>query len=145
MINKKIEYIDNADRVEGERSFSLANRCYGLGGIMTKLDVTTRSSIVLSILVMDIARIAAHSLRKFLIVMFSRYIWQDCLLLYGQKARRFNGGLISRHYLVEKTPLKIWIRFEDGPASKRCLSSEEVESYEDISDMSKRISGTGNS
>ena len=36
--NRKTEYMDNADRVEVERSFSLAKRCYGLGRIMTKLD-----------------------------------------------------------------------------------------------------------
>ena len=35
--DKKTEYIDNADRVEIERAFSLAKRCYGLGRIMTKL------------------------------------------------------------------------------------------------------------
>ena len=40
-VDKKTEYIDNADRVEVERSFSLAKRCYGLGRIMTKLDVTS--------------------------------------------------------------------------------------------------------
>lgn len=54
-IDKKTEYIDNADRVEVERSFSLAKRCYGLGRIMTKLDIITRSSIALSILVMNVA------------------------------------------------------------------------------------------
>jgi len=48
MVDKKSEYVDNADRVEVERSFSLAKRCYGLGKIMTKRDVTTRSSIALS-------------------------------------------------------------------------------------------------
>lgn len=53
--DKKTEYIDNADPVEVERSFSLAKRCYGLGRIMTKLDVITRSSIALSILVMNVA------------------------------------------------------------------------------------------
>ena len=82
--DKKAEYIDNADRVEVERSFSLAKRCYGLGRIMTKLDVTTRSSIALSILVMNVARIVAHSLRKILIWLFSRYSQQDFILLYIQ-------------------------------------------------------------
>ncbi len=82
VIDKKTEYTDNADRVEEERSFSLAKRCYGLGKIMTKLDITTRSSIALSILVMNVARIAARSLRQFLMVLFSRYKQQDFLLLY---------------------------------------------------------------
>ena len=81
---KKEEYIDNADRVEVERSFSLAKRCYGLGRIMTKLDVTTRSSVALSILVMNVARIAARSLCQFLISLFSRYKQQEFLLFYMQ-------------------------------------------------------------
>ncbi len=84
VIDKKKEYADNADRVEAERSFSLAKRCYGLGKIMTKLDITTRSSIALSILVMNVARIAARSLHQFLTVLFSRYNQQDFLLIYEQ-------------------------------------------------------------
>ena len=82
--DKKAEYIDNADRVEVERSFSLAKRCYGLGRIMTKLDVTTRSSIALSILVMNVARIAARLLRQILISLFSRCKQLDFMLLYIQ-------------------------------------------------------------
>ena len=89
--DKKTEYIDNADRVEVERSFSLAKRCYGLGRIMTKLDVTTRSSIALSILVMNVARIAARSLYQFFRVLFSRYFWQDSLPFYEQKC---HGSLL---------------------------------------------------
>ena len=42
---KKQAYADNTDRIEVERGFSLAKRCYGLGLIKTKLDTTTRSSI----------------------------------------------------------------------------------------------------
>ncbi len=49
---------------------------------MTKLEVTTRSSIALSILVMNVARIAARSLHQFLMVLFSRYNQQDFLLIY---------------------------------------------------------------
>ena len=79
--DKKEEYIDNADRVEVERSFSLAKRCYGLGRIMTKLDVTTRSSIALSILVMNVVRIAARSLRQLMISLFSKCNQQNCMLV----------------------------------------------------------------
>ena len=85
MADKKVEYTDNADRVEVERSFSLAKRCYGLGRIMTKLDVTTRSSIALSILVMNVARIAARSLCQFFMTLFSRYFCQDSLPFYERK------------------------------------------------------------
>ncbi len=63
MIDKKAKYADNADCVEVERFFSLAKRGYELGRIMTKLDVTTRSSIALSILAMNVARIVDSSLR----------------------------------------------------------------------------------
>ncbi len=84
VIDKETEYADNADRVEVERSFSLAKRCYGLGRIMTKLDVITRSSIALSIFVMNVARIAARSLRQFLKALFSRYKQQYFLLFITQ-------------------------------------------------------------
>ena len=87
VIDKKTEYVDNADRVEVERSFSLAKRCYGLGKIMTRLDVTTRSSIALSILVMNVGRIAARSLRLFIMTIFSRYLRQDFRPFYYQKRR----------------------------------------------------------
>ena len=86
--DKKTEYIDNADRVEVERSFSLAKRCYGLGRIMTKLDVTTRSSSALSILVMNVARIVARSLCQFFRSLFSRCFWQDPLPFYEQQCHR---------------------------------------------------------
>lgn len=52
-VDKKQDYIDNVDRIEVERAFSLAKRKYGLGRIMTKLDTTTRSSIALSIITMN--------------------------------------------------------------------------------------------
>ena len=55
---KKQAYADNTDRIEVERGFSLAKRCYGLGLIRTKLDTTTCSSIALSILTMNINHLA---------------------------------------------------------------------------------------
>ena len=69
-------YNDNTDRIEVERGFSLAKRCYGMGLIRTKLDTTTRSSIALSILAMNIDHLAAVHFWQFLISMFSRYNWQ---------------------------------------------------------------------
>lgn len=87
VIDKKTEYVDNADRVEVERSFSLAKRCYGLGRIMTKLDTTTRSSIVLSILTMNVARIVALSLRQFLCALFSNRNQRNYLRFTIQKPR----------------------------------------------------------
>ena len=73
VIDKKAEYRDNADRVEVERAFSLAKGSYGLGLIRTKLEETTRGSIVLSILVMNINRKPRMFLRLFVISIFSRF------------------------------------------------------------------------
>lgn len=70
---RKQEYADNTDRIEVERDFSLAKRSYGLGLIRTKLDDTTRSSIALSILVMNLnqmARILLHFFAKFIFLLF---------------------------------------------------------------------------
>ena len=73
VIDKKAEYRDNDDRVEVERAFSLAKGSYGLGLIRTKLEETTRGSIVLSILVMNINRKLRMFLRLFVISIFSRF------------------------------------------------------------------------
>lgn len=59
--SKKQEYIDSVDRIEVEGSFSLAKRCFGLGLIRTKLESTSRSSISMSIIAMNVARLAARS------------------------------------------------------------------------------------
>ena len=72
-------YIDNTDRIEVERGFSLAKRCYGMGLIRTKLDTTTRSSIALSILAMNISHLAAVRFWLYLISMLSRYDRQEIL------------------------------------------------------------------
>ena len=76
---KKQAYHDNTDRIEVERGFSLAKRCYGLGLIHTKLDTTTRSSIALSIIAMNLDRLTADTFFAILISIFSRYIWQEFL------------------------------------------------------------------
>ncbi len=52
-------YVDNTDRIEVERGFSLAKRCYGLGLIKIRLDTTTHSFIALSILAMNVDYLAA--------------------------------------------------------------------------------------
>ena len=83
--DKKTEYIDNADRTEVERTFSLAKRCYGLGQIKTKLDLATRSSIVLSILTMNIARLVVLSLRQLLIMLFSRFNQRKYADIYAKQ------------------------------------------------------------
>ena len=76
---KKQGYADNTDRIEVERGFSLAKRCYGLGLIKTKLDTITRSSIALSILAMNVNYLAAVYFCAYFILVFSRYKWQKNL------------------------------------------------------------------
>ena len=72
-VDKKQEYIDNNDRVEVERAFSLAKRRYGLGLITAKLDTTTRSSIALSIIAMNVNRLTVVSFALILVSIISRY------------------------------------------------------------------------
>jgi len=55
---KRQAYEDAVDRIEVERDFSLAKRCYGLGMIVTRLEETTRCSISLSIIAMNLDRMA---------------------------------------------------------------------------------------
>ena len=71
---KKTAHQDNTDRIEVERGFSLAKRCFGMGLITTKLDITTRSSIVLSILAMNLSNLA----RAFLLAIFYPIILLRC-------------------------------------------------------------------
>ena len=77
---RKQEYADNTDRIEVERGFSLAKRSYGLGLIRTKLDDTTRSSIALSIMVMNLNLMVRILLRFFMKMI-------KPLLLGGEKTR----------------------------------------------------------
>ena len=82
--DRKQEYVDAVDRIEVERDFSLAKRCYGLGLIRTKLDTTTRSSIALSIIAMNVGRLAAFSLCEFLESIFQG-TWQAVLYCFTCK------------------------------------------------------------
>ena len=73
---KKQSYTDNTDRIEVERGFSLAKHCYGHGLLHTKLDMTTRSSIALSIIAMNVNRLTGIILRCMVILIFLRRRWQ---------------------------------------------------------------------
>ena len=77
-VDKKQEYIDNIDRIEVERAFSLAKRRYGLGLITAKLDTTTRSSIALSIIAMNVNRLTVVSFAQILVSLFSRHKLVHC-------------------------------------------------------------------
>lgn len=54
---------DNTDRIEVERNISLGKRKFGLDLLLTKRENTTRSSIILSVIAMNIDRLAAVLLR----------------------------------------------------------------------------------
>ena len=68
--DKKTEYKDNTDRIEVERKFSLAKRKFGLGLLYTKLKNTTEASILLSVIAMNIDRLATMFVRLIWILMF---------------------------------------------------------------------------
>ena len=61
------------DRIAVERAFALAKHSYGLGLITAKMDLTTRNAIAMSILAMNIDRMAARYLLRILEVLTSRF------------------------------------------------------------------------
>lgn len=92
---KKIAYQDNTDRIEVERKFSLAKRKFGLGLLLTKREDTTRASIVLSIIAMNIDRLVAMLLRfiQFLLNFGLSYGRLERPWYYGLIEGRLNSGL----------------------------------------------------
>jgi hypothetical protein len=91
--DKKVEYRDNTDRIAVERAFALAKHSYGLGLVVTKRGETTKSSIALSILAMNLDRILSGSLRQVLILIFSRYNQRKNMLRFIQN--KFNKDLVA--------------------------------------------------
>ena len=67
-VDKKLEYQDNTDRIEVERTFSLSKRCYGLELIRTKLEETTLTSIALSVFVTNLFRIQMRILSALILL-----------------------------------------------------------------------------
>jgi hypothetical protein len=55
--NKKQDYIDEAERIEVKRRFSLAKRKCGMGLIMTRLSETVRHTIALSLIVLNLRKV----------------------------------------------------------------------------------------
>ena len=70
--DKKVTKKDNIDRIEVERTFSLAKRKFGLGKIWTKLENTSKSSIILSIIVLNLNHLANILLTIFNYMIFRR-------------------------------------------------------------------------
>ena len=56
-MTKKQNYIDECERVEVERKFSLVKRKCGMGMIVTRLKETTCHSIDMSVLLLNLRRI----------------------------------------------------------------------------------------
>lgn len=79
--DRKTEYEDNADRIAVERAFALAKQKYGLGLITSRLDETTRSSIALSVIAMNVDRINRSLLRLFFDIVFSRCKQHEFMLI----------------------------------------------------------------
>ena len=59
---RKAAYRDSCDRVAVERAYSLAKRKCGLGKIYTRLESTSRCSIALSVLVMNLNRVSLRQI-----------------------------------------------------------------------------------
>ena len=72
VIDKKQNYIDECERIEVERKFSLAKRKCGMGMIVTRLKETTCHSIAMSVLLLNLRKI--EKLRMELLLLFmSKY------------------------------------------------------------------------
>lgn len=76
--DRRRSYKDNTDRIEVERRFSVAKRCYGLGCIMTRLEETSKSSINLTTLAMNIDHIVSIFLRLIIRQFGSKYFLVGC-------------------------------------------------------------------
>lgn len=86
--DKKTEYTDNADRIAIERAFALAKQKYGLGLITSKLDQTTRSSIALSVVAMNVDQIYRSLLRLFFDIVLSRFKQHYFMLIFIQNTHK---------------------------------------------------------
>ena len=71
--DKTQDFIDECERVEVERRFSLAKRKCGLGLIMTKLRQTIAHSVAMSILVLNLRKIQCAFL-LFLLIFLQRFL-----------------------------------------------------------------------
>ena len=72
------------DRIAVERAFALAKQKYGLGLITSRLDKTTRCSIALSVIAMNVDRLCRSLLRLFYDIVFSRYKQHEFMLILIQ-------------------------------------------------------------
>ena len=81
--NKKQDYIDEAERVEVERKFSLAKHKCGMGLIVTRLKETTCHCLAMSVLLLNLRKIG-----KVLLAEISM-LFQKLLGIYSLSERVF--------------------------------------------------------
>ena len=75
--DKKQDYIDESERVEVERKFSLAKRKCGIGLIVTRLQETTCHCLAMSVLLLNLRKIGKVLFTKILIM------FQNTLKIYS--------------------------------------------------------------
>jgi len=71
-MDRQQDFMDECERTEVERSFSLAKRKCGLGLVTARLQETSAHVIAMSVLTLNIRRIQ-HGLLQFLLSFFSRF------------------------------------------------------------------------
>ena len=76
-MTERIAYIDESERVEVERKFSLAKRKFGIGLIVTRLQETTCHCLAMSVLLLNLRKIGKVLFTKILI------IFQNTLKIYS--------------------------------------------------------------
>ena len=86
-VNKKQTYTDAVDRIEVERRFILGKRKYGLGLICTKLANTTKSSVMLSNIAMNIARLIAVFCAFFYSLLYEKISANKCELTWNKSLK----------------------------------------------------------
>ncbi len=90
----KTTYQDNTDRIEVEQKFRLEKRKFGLGLLLTKREDATKASIVLSIIAMNIDRLAA------MLLCLLKYVLS--FLIFVDESDRFQKSLLIEEALIIK-------------------------------------------
>ena len=80
--DRRQEYLDQNERIEVERQFSLAKRKCSLGKVKTKLEETVGFTLAMSIVVLNLRRIQ-HTLSH-LLLRILHYLWPQQKLAFVQ-------------------------------------------------------------
>jgi len=78
VVDKKQEYADICERVEVERTFSLAKRKFGMGLIRTYLQETSKTVIALSILALNLSKVFSRVFFDYIVVFLHMVFFIDC-------------------------------------------------------------------